>query len=260
MSVQDPVEELEARELFASARVDERPDFRSDLRSRLLAQVGPVAATRRTTAWWTLRIPRFALAVVAVVALLFGGTGLAAAGSLPGEPLFGLKRAAEEVALTVAFDDATRVQRLADQASARLAELRRADGATRAAAARESARALERLSDAQRASGAGTDASASERADGARDEAEAVLRDLEQRLPAEAAEGIRRAIEAGRPEERGPRESPGRPTGAPEASPADRGAHPSASPLPARGVERSTPPGRGATRSAPPSVPDRRGP
>lgn len=261
MSVQDPVEELDVREVFARARIDERPDFRADLRSRLLAQVGPTAATRRTTPWWTLRIPRFALAGVAVFAMLFGGTGLAAAGSLPGEPLFGLKRAAEEVALTVAFDDATRIQRLAEQASARLAELRHADGATRAAAARESARALERLSEAQRASGAGTDASASERADGARDQAEAVLRDLELTLPPEAAEGIRRAIEAGRPQERGPSERSNGPTRAPEVSPADRGGHPSASPAaPARGVERSTPPGRGATRSAPPSTPEPRGP
>jgi hypothetical protein len=254
MRTLDPVEEQEVREVFARARVIERPEFRSDLRSRLLAQVGPVATTRRTTPWWALRVPRFALAAVAVVAMLFGGTGLAAAGSLPGEPLFGLKRAAEEVALAVAFDDGTRIQRLADQVSARVAELRRADGAARAAAALESARALERLSEAQRAGG--VDAPGSQSAEDARDQAEAVLRDLEQRLPAEAAEGIRRAIEAGPPVETGPREEPGRPT----TPPADRGGRPSASPSPERGVERSTPPGRGATRSAPPSAPERRGP
>lgn len=258
MTVQDPVEEREVRELFARARVEERPGFRSDLRSRLLAQVGPVAQTRRSTPWWALRIPRFALAGVAVVALLFGGTGLAAAGSLPGEPLFEVKRAAEELALVLAFDDETRVQRLADQALARLAELRRADGPGKSAAAHESARALGRLAEAQRAGG--TDGPASENAGDAREQAEAVLRDLEQRLPAEAADGIRRAIEAGPPADRGPREEPGRPATAPQASPADRGGRPSTSPLPARGVERSTPPDRGATRSGPPSTPERRGP
>jgi hypothetical protein len=254
MRTLDPVEEQEVREVFARARIDERPEFRAELLSRLLTQVGPVAATRHSSPWWALRVPRFALAGVAAIALLFGSSGLAAAGSLPGEPLFGLKRAAEEVALAVSFDDATRIQRLADQVSARLAELRRAEGPGRAAAAVESSRALERLAEAQRAGGA--DAPASESAEDARDQAEAVLRDLEQRLPAEAAEGIRRAIEAGPPAERGPREEPGRPT----TPPAERGGRPSASPLPERGVERSTPPGRGATRSAPPSAPERRGP
>jgi hypothetical protein len=190
--------------------------------------------------------------------MLFGGTGLAAAGSLPGEPLFEVKRAAEELALALAFDDEARVQRLADQASARLAELRRADGPGKSAAALESARALGRLAEAQRTGGAG--APASESAADAREQAEAVLRDLEQRLPAEAVDGIRRAIEAGPPADRGPREDRGRPTSAPEGSPADRGSRPSTSPLPARGVERSTPPGRGATRSAPPSAPELRGP
>jgi hypothetical protein len=247
MTVQDPVEEREVRELFARARVDERPDFRSDLRSRLLAQVGPVAETRRSTPWWSLRVPRFALAGVAVVAMLFGGTGLAAAGSLPGEPLFEVKRAAEELALALAFDDETRVQRLADQASARLAELRRADGPGKSAAALESARALGRLAEAQRAGG--TDAPASETAADAREQAEAVLRDLEQRLPAEAADGIRRAIEAGPPADRGPRDDRGRPATAPEASPADRGGRPSISPAPARGSDRPTPPARGARPS-----------
>lgn len=243
MNVLDPMEEPEVRELFERVMVDERPGFRSDLRSRLLAQVGPVAQARRSTPWWALRIQRFALAGVAVVAMLFGGTGLAAAGSLPGEPLFEVKRAAEELALALAFDDETRVQRLADQALARLAELRRADGPGKSAAALESARALGRLAEVQRAGG--TNAPASENAAEAREQAESVLRDLEDRLPAEAAEGIRRAIEAGPPVERGPRQEPGRPT----AAPADRGGRPSASPPPARGAERSTPPGRGATRS-----------
>lgn len=255
MTVQDPVEEREMRELFARARVDERPDFRSDLRSRLLAQVGPIAQTRRSTPWWAIRIPRFALAGVAAVAMLFGGTGLAAAGSLPGEPLFGVKRAAEELALALAFDDGTRVQRLADQASARLAELRRAVGPRKSAAALESARALDRLADAQRAGG--TKAPASENAAEAREEAEAVLRDLELRLPAEAADGIRRAIEGGPPAERAPREQRGRPATAPQASPAtaplaspaDRGGGTSISPAPARGSDRTAPPDRGARPS-----------
>jgi hypothetical protein len=247
VTVQDPMEEREVRALFVRAQVDERPGFRSDLRSRLLAQVGPVALARRSSPWWALRIPRFALAGVAVVAMLFGGTGLAAAGSLPGEPLFEVKRAAEELALALAFDDGTRIQRLADQASARIAELRRAEGPGKSAAALESARALGRLAEAQRAGG--TDAPASENAADAREQAEAVLRDLEQRLPAEAAEGIRRAIEAGPPAERGPREDRGRPATAPEASPADRGGRPSISPAPARGSDRPTPPARGARPS-----------
>ncbi|MEX2046817.1 MAG: DUF5667 domain-containing protein, partial [Chloroflexota bacterium] len=236
------------RELFVRARVDERPGFRSALRSRLLTQVGPVAIARRSTPWWAIRIPRFALAGVAVVAMLFGGTGLAAAGSLPGEPLFDVKRAAEEVLLAITFDDATRVERLADQASARIAELRRAQGAARDAAATESTRALERLAHAQRAGG--PDAPASERADEARDQAEAVLRDLEQRLPAEAANGIRRAIEASGGADRGPRTAP---TFAPPSAPAVVTATPDARPsaLPTQKGPPSTPPARTAPERSP---------
>lgn len=250
MSTVDEMEETGARELFARAPVEERSGFRADLRSRLLAEVGPSAALRRTAPWWALRVPRPLLAGLASFALLFGLTGSAAAGSLPGEPLFEVKRAVEELALALAFDDETRVERLAAQASARVAELERArEGAGRSAAALEAARALERLTGAQRSSDPGT--SASDTAESARDSAESVLRGLEQRLPAEAADGIRRAIEAGRPAQRGPADRDSSPSEPPRSSPPGRA---------------SSPPGRGDPQRPTPSVPvsteaprDRRG-
>lgn len=251
MRTLDEMQDTEARELFARARIDEREGFRADLRSRLLAQVAQAATERRSNPWWALRIPRPVLAGVAVVALLFGTTGSAAAGSLPGEPLFEVKRAAEELALTLAFDDATRLERLAAQASARLAELERAaDGPGKSAAARESTRALERLAEAQRGTAAEPGSRASQTAETARDHAESVLKDLETKLPAEAAEGIRRAIEAGRPEQPGRRSDPSvapsaRPTDVPRVSPPGRSSDaPGGAPSP-----RPTPPDRG--RSAP---------
>ncbi|MGH2377079.1 MAG: DUF5667 domain-containing protein [Candidatus Limnocylindria bacterium] len=253
MSTVDPVDERYARELFGRLSVEERPGFRDDLRSRILAQVGPVARTRRVAPWWNLRVPRAALAAVAVAAMLVSGSGLAAAGSLPGEPLFAVKRAAEEVVLAFAFDDATRVERLADQASARLAELERATGArAKAAAALESGRSVERLSQAATDLDARDgDAGAIARAAQTLQQAADVLRAVESTLPAEAQEGIRRAIEAAGGAERGPRNDPSAsPTGAPGAAPATPDARPSAAPTP-KGPPATLPgrsePGRPAT-------------
>ncbi|MGH2450215.1 MAG: hypothetical protein ACRDGE_02880, partial [Candidatus Limnocylindria bacterium] len=133
MNTRDPMSEereRSVREAFARIDAEERPGFREDLRARLLAQVGPEARTRSRGRFAPPAWLRPAVAAVAMLALLAGGGGLAAGASLPGEPLFGMKRAAEELVLTLAPDDATRLDLLAAQTDARLAELGRASDAT----------------------------------------------------------------------------------------------------------------------------------
>src|SRR5438445_280634 len=94
-----------------------RDAFKRALRAQLMAQAPSVLA-RRETAWTRVRRsgwsgwsgpswlkPAAAFAVVAF--LLLGGVGAAAADSLPGDPTFGLKVAAEQLQLALAFDGRT---------------------------------------------------------------------------------------------------------------------------------------------------------
>ena len=80
-----------------------REEFRRELRARLMmqAQTVLVPRRRRDTAWTFLR-PAFGVGLAA--AILMAGAGTAAAGSVPGDPAFGLKRAAEELQVTLTFD------------------------------------------------------------------------------------------------------------------------------------------------------------
>src|SRR4029077_15086649 len=66
---------------------------------------------------------RPAFAVAAVLILALAGAASAAASSLPGDPLYGLKRTTEDVQLALTFDDLGRMQLLSDLADRRLAEL-----------------------------------------------------------------------------------------------------------------------------------------
>src|SRR5207245_353799 len=66
---------------------------------------------------------RPALAAGAVTLAVITVAGTVAASSLAGDPLFGVKRATEEVAFTFTFDDVARVQLLSDLTDRRLAEL-----------------------------------------------------------------------------------------------------------------------------------------
>ena len=214
MRTPEDMDEREARELFARIRVDERPGFRDDLRARLLAQVGPMASARRSSPWWVLRLPRFVVGAVAVFAMLLGGGGLAAGASLPGDALFGVKRAAEELVLALAPDPSARASRLSDQAEARLAELRRAPEASRGRAAVEYAAAVGRLAGAAgEAQREGQELP--ENAAGSLGEAVEVLQDLEERVPEQARDAIKNAIDAVGGEKVPPgreRERPARPS------------------------------------------------
>jgi len=219
--------------------------FRRELRRRLMAEAA-VALVPRETAWVSLRRSwlRPALALGAAAIVLLSGSGLAAAGSLSGDPAFALKRAAEEVQLAFAADDTARIELLASQADHRLAELFAATTERPGAAPTAStayADAVAKLS-AAIAVLRGKPETGENKSDAARDVAErasekhlVVLDELEQRTPDEARDSVDRAkheAESLRPSDSG---SPGKGPGA----------------SPGRGPERT--PGRSSTRT--PSTP-----
>lgn len=244
-----------------------REDFRKRLRAGLMNEAVALAEERRLRrrslgerllTFTTVRL-RPTLVAATIVAVLLAGAGAAAAGSLPGDPAFGLKRAAEEVELAFAPNDGARVEVLAAQAGRRLAELARTtarpDKAPTASAEYEAA--VKRLAAsvaALRAAQPGSKHDAVEQiVDAAREKHVPVLEELKQRLPAEAQRGIDRAIleheklqPSAKPGERGPRpgERPGtapRKSDEPErtaapgrASETPRGGRPQASPTPRR--------------------------
>ena len=183
-----------------------RDAFKRALRAQLMVQAPGVLGRRETTwsrlgaAWGSWLKPVAAFATVAL--LLVGGAGKAAADSLPGDPAFGLKVAAEQLQLALALDDTTRLRLLADQADHRLAELVLAISTRPAAAPTATdayAAAVQRFTDALDAlqSQPGTSADKQTAADDVVDAAhakhEAVLDELEKTAPAGAQEGLDRA-------------------------------------------------------------------
>src|SRR6266568_4690394 len=90
-----------------------RDAFKRALRAQLMAQAPSVLA-RRESAWSRVMRSgsgwsgpswlRPAIAFAAIAVFVIGGAGAAAADSLPGDPAFGLKLAAEQLQLALAFD------------------------------------------------------------------------------------------------------------------------------------------------------------
>lgn len=250
-----------------------REEFRKRLRADLMNEAVALAEERRLRrssvaerllAFTTLRLRPIAVAAT-MVAVLLAGTGAAAAGSLPGDPAFGLKRAAEEVELLLAPSHDAKVRVLAAQAERRLDELGRTEGRPDKAptASAEYEAAVQRFAAAVaalRAAEPGAKREAVEQVvDAAREKHVQVLEGLKQRLPEGAQRGIERAIEqhdrierSGKPGERGPRESerpgaaprksgdpersasPTRESERPRASETPRGGRPSVVPTPRR--------------------------
>jgi hypothetical protein len=227
-----------------------RDDFRKRLRADLMNEAVALAEERRSrragigarVAGW-LGGPRVRAAIVVAAAFVFllGGTGVAAAGSLPGDITFPLKRAAEQIELALAADDSAKVEVLARQAERRLEELgRSASRADRApTASSEYEAAVQRLTAAVAALRA---AEPSERREAAQQVAEAarekhtiVLEELKDRLPADAKKGVERALEDHR-KQQAPADR--------ERRPADQQQGPARSPDPQRGGRPSGVPAR----------------
>jgi hypothetical protein len=95
------------------------PQFRARLQASLQAELAP----RRRTWGLAWLLPRLA-AVMLAISLVFGSAVVASAASLPGDPLYGLKRAGEELRLVFATNPAARAALQLELADARLAEMR----------------------------------------------------------------------------------------------------------------------------------------
>ena len=186
------------------AKVAPRPEFREELRSYLLTAPVTVASPRRSPVGWPRVLAlRPALAAILVLVLLAAaGGGAAAATSLPGDPAFALKRAVEDVQVTLATDDVARLNTLVTQSDRRLADLETLVS-RRSAAVRtgtdEYAAAVTRIDEAVSRVVALPTTSEREaalaRASAASTDHLARLQALAARLPDAAQRGIQRAIE-----------------------------------------------------------------
>lgn len=182
-----------------------RSEFRRRLRADLMREAVVLAEerrARRASPFALLFLRLRPIAVTAAVALvLVGGSGYAAAGSLPGDPVYGLKRAAEEVELAFAAGEEAKVRVLATHSERRLEELKqsavRPEKAPTASAEYEAA--VQRFSaavSALRTAAPGSKREAVEQVvDAARDKHVQVLETLRERLPQNAQEKVDRAIE-----------------------------------------------------------------
>ena len=217
-----------------------RDEFRRELRARLMREAAvTLTGKRRDTAWTAWLRPALAVGIAALV--LIAGATSAAAGSVPGDPAFGLKRAIEEVRVALTFDDVERVRVLADIADQRLSELAqvasRDDKAPTASA--EYAEAVTRFREAvdtlQQAAPEDKSALAQDVADAAREKHEIVLEQLKDRLSEKAKDSVDRALEEERKDTTQNTKDKQDNAGNPGASPKNNNASP-------RGNERTTSP------------------
>lgn len=217
-----------------------RDEFRRELRARLMREAAvTLTGKRRDNAWTAWLRPALAVGLAALV--LIAGATSAAAGSVPGDPAFGLKRAIEEVRVALTFDDVERVRVLADIADQRLSEL--AQVATRddkaPTASAEYAEAVTRFREAvdtlQQAAPEDKSALAQDVADAAREKHEIVLEQLKDRLSEKAKDSVDRALEEERKDTTQNTKDKQDNAGNPGASPKNNNASP-------RGNERTTSP------------------
>ena len=175
-----------------------RDEFRRELRARLMREAAvTLTPRRRDTAWTSWLRPAAAAGLAALVIIL--GAGSTAAGSVPGDVTFGLKRAIEEVRVALTFDDVERVRVLAEITDQRLSELEQV--ATRddkaPTASEEYALAVTRFRAAvdalQQAAPEDKSELAQDVADAAREKHEIVLEQLKARLSEKAKDSVDRA-------------------------------------------------------------------
>lgn len=175
-----------------------RDEFRRELRARLMREAAVTLAPKRRENAWTAWL-RPALAVTLAALVLIAGAG-SAAGSVPGDVTFALKRAVEEVRVALTFDEVERVRVLAELTDQRLSELEKVANRDDKAptASEEYALAVTRFRQAvdalQQAAPQDKSELAQDVADAAREKHEAVLEQLKGRLSEKAKDSVERAI------------------------------------------------------------------
>jgi hypothetical protein len=109
-----------------------RPEFRAQLRQRLVAvaavqvpetEASPVIKMREATRTWRVQRRMMAAAAGAAVVTAVAGVGVGASRSLPGQPFYGVKKAAEGAQLATTFGTEARGKRHLEFARTRLAEV-----------------------------------------------------------------------------------------------------------------------------------------
>lgn len=176
-----------------------RAAFRSQLRSSLLQAPLPAMAPRRGL----LEFLRPLLAAAVVIAAITGVGGYAAASSLPGDPAFAIKEAAEAVQLALAPNDDARLALLVEHSDRRLSELRNALAQRPAAVAAASEAYVRAASAVDEGLGrVRSEAPSPQREEAVKRAAEAstkhidILEQLQPAVPSHAQDGIKRAIDA----------------------------------------------------------------
>jgi len=192
-----------------------RDQFRKELRGRLMSEAAVVLAPRPR--WFSFpTILRPALAAAAILVLVLAGATNAAASSLPGDPLYAVKRTSEDVQLAFTFDEVARMQllaRLADRRLEELAEIAKQRPASAPTATQEYADAVERFANAldnvRNADSEDKRDAAQALAEAAREKHKAVLDAVKGQLPTVDQNDVQNVID--REEKRtAPSDDPGR--------------------------------------------------
>ena len=204
-----------------------REQFRKELRGRLMSEAVAVLAPARRGFTFAL-VLRPALAAAAILVLVVAGATSAAASSLPGDALYAVKRATEDVRLALTFDDVARTQLLSELTDRRLEELaeiakRRPSSAPTATqeyadAVNSFANALDELRGADSEDKRNA---AQALAEAARAKHKAVLDAVKEQLPADAQSEVQK-VNDDEQERTSPSNNPGRggPGGRPSNAPA----------------------------------------
>jgi len=175
-----------------------REQFRKELRGRLMSEAVVVLAQRPSRFSFPALL-RPALAAAAVLVLVVAGATSAAASSLPGDALYSLKRATEDMRLALTFDDVARTQLLSELTDRRLeelAEIAKQHPSSAPTATQEYADAVERFANAldnlRDAESEDKRAAAQALAEAARAKHKAVLDAVKEQLPAEAQSDVQK--------------------------------------------------------------------
>jgi hypothetical protein len=201
-----------------------RAQFRKELRVRLMSEAAGVLAPRQSRFSFPA-ILRPALAAMAILVLVFAGATSAAASSLPGDPLYAVKRIGEDVRLALTFDDVARTQLLSDLTDRRLAELAeiaKNRPASAPTATQEYADAVNNFADAldnlRNADSEEKRNAAQALAEAARAKHKAVLDAVKEQLPAEAQSDVQK-VNDDEQERTSPANNPGQGGGRPSSAP-----------------------------------------